>query len=127
IFMTGHGDIQMSVQAMKAGAVEFLAKPFRDQDMLDAVQIALELDRFRREAAGTAAELRARFESLTPREREVMGYVAAGFMNKQIASELGVSEVTIKLHRGNVMRKMGAKSLVDLVRMADALALGPPK
>jgi FixJ family two-component response regulator len=123
IFMTGHGDIPMSVRAMKAGAIEFLTKPFRDQDMLDAVQIGLERDRVRREATGRAAKLTARFNSLTPREQEIMGHVTAGLMNKQIAGEIGVSEVTVKLHRGNVMRKMGAKSLAELVRMADALGV----
>jgi len=123
VFMTGHGDIQMSVRAMKAGAVEFLTKPFRDQDMLDAVQTGLERDRFRREAAERTAKLKARFDSLTPREQETMGYVTAGLMNKQIASDIGISEITVKLHRGNVMRKMGAQSLAELVRMADALGI----
>jgi FixJ family two-component response regulator len=121
IFMTGHGDIPMTVRAMKAGALEFLPKPFRDQDMLDAVQTGLERDRDRRRAATDAARLRTSFEQLTAREREVMGYVTAGLMNKQIAGELHVSEITVKVHRGNVMRKMGAKSLAELVRMADAL------
>jgi FixJ family two-component response regulator len=123
IFMTGHGDIPMSVRAMKAGAVEFLTKPFRDQDMLDAVQLALERDHGRRETEMAASRLKTHFESLTPREREVMGLVTAGLMNKQIAGEIGVSEITVKVHRGNVMRKMGAKSLADLVRMADALGV----
>jgi FixJ family two-component response regulator len=123
VFMTGHGDIPMTVRAMKAGAVEFLPKPFRDQDMLDAVQIGLERDRSRRKSAGDAAKLKAVFESLTAREQEIMGLVTAGLMNKQIAGELGVSEITIKVHRGNVMRKMGAKSLAELVRMADALGV----
>lgn len=121
IFMTGYGDIPMTVRAMKAGAVEFLPKPFREQDMLDAVQAGLERDRNRRKAAGDAARLKANFDSLTSREQEIMGLVTAGLMNKQIAAELGVSEITVKVHRGNVMRKMGAKSLADLVRMADAL------
>ena len=123
VFMTGHGDIPMSVRAMKAGAVEFLTKPFRDQDMLDAVQIGLERDRSRRETAGRTAMLKAKFDSLTPREQEIMGHVTAGLMNKQIASDIGVSEITVKLHRGNVMRKMGARSLAELVRMADALGI----
>jgi FixJ family two-component response regulator len=119
--MTGHGDIPMSVQAMKAGAVDFLAKPFRDQDMLDAVATALERDRQRRRAANQLSGLRACFETLTQREREVMSLVAAGLMNKQIAGELGISEITVKIHRGQVMRKMGARSLADLVKMAEVL------
>lgn len=123
IFMTGHGDIPMTVRAMKAGALEFLPKPFRDQDMLDAVQTGLERDRDRRHSATDAARLRASFSSLTAREQEIMGYVTAGMMNKQIAGELGVSEITVKVHRGNVMRKMEAKSLAELVRMADALGI----
>ncbi|HZR60632.1 MAG TPA: response regulator transcription factor [Xanthobacteraceae bacterium] len=123
VFMTGHGDIPMTVRAMKAGAVEFLPKPFRDQDMLDAVQIGIERDRGRREKAGTAARLKASFNSLTAREETVMGMVTAGLMNKQIAGELGVSEITVKVHRGNVMRKMGAKTLAELVRMADVLGI----
>jgi FixJ family two-component response regulator len=121
IFMTGHGDIPMTVQAMKAGAVEFLTKPFRDQDMLDAVQLALGRDRARREGETATSKLRERFATLTPREQEVMALVTAGLMNKQIAAELGVSEITVKVHRGNVTRKMGARSLADLVRMGDAL------
>jgi FixJ family two-component response regulator len=123
VFMTGHGDIPMTVRAMKAGAVEFLPKPFRDQDMLDAVQTGLEIDRDRRRHAADLSKLRVSFETLTPREQEIMGLVTAGLMNKQIAGEIGVSEVTVKLHRGNVMRKMGAKSLAELVRMADALGI----
>jgi FixJ family two-component response regulator len=123
VFMTGHGDIPMTVRAMKAGAVEFLPKPFRDQDMLDAVQQGLERDRNRRKSAGDTAKLKATFDTLTAREQEIMGLVTAGLMNKQIAGELGVSEITIKVHRGNVMRKMGAKSLAELVRMADALGV----
>ena len=123
IFITGHGDIPMTVRAMKAGAVEFLTKPFRDQDLLDAVQIALERDRQRRAQDKTVHEVRAHFEALTPREQEVIGFVTAGLMNKQIAAELGVSEITVKVHRGNVMKKMGARSLADLVRMADALGI----
>jgi len=123
VFITGHGDIPMTVRAMKAGAVEFLPKPFRDQDMLDAVQAGLERDRHRRERAGNTSKLKASYDVLTPREREIMALVTAGLMNKQIAGEIGVSEVTVKLHRGNVMRKMGAKSLAELVRMADALGV----
>lgn len=123
VFMTGHGDIPMTVRAMKAGAVEFLAKPFRDQEMLDAVQLGLERDRNRREAAKAAAKLRSGFDSLTPREQEIMSFVTAGLMNKQIAGEIGVSEITVKVHRGNVMRKMGARSLAELVRMAEALGV----
>ena len=123
VFMTGHGDIPMTVRAMKAGAVEFLPKPFRDQDMLDAVQQGLERDRNRRKNAGDTAKLKATFDTLTAREQEIMGLVTAGLMNKQIAGELGVSEITVKVHRGNVMRKMGAKSLAELVRMADALGV----
>jgi FixJ family two-component response regulator len=123
VFMTGHGDIPMTVRAMKAGAVEFLPKPFRDQDMLDAVQLGLERDRSRRQSASDVSKLKASFSALTPREQEVMSYVTAGLMNKQIAGEMKVSEITVKVHRGNVMRKMGAKSLADLVRMADALGV----
>ena len=123
IFITGHGDIPMTVRAMKAGAVEFLTKPFRDQDLLDAVQIALERDRMRRAQDKTVHELRRHYEVLTPREQQVISYVTAGLMNKQIAAELGVSEITVKVHRGNVMKKMGARSLADLVRMADALEI----
>jgi FixJ family two-component response regulator len=121
VFMTGHGDIPMTVRAMKAGAVEFLPKPFRDQDMLDAVQLGLERDRNRRRSATDTSKLKASFSSLTPREQEVMGYVTSGLMNKQIAGEMRVSEITVKIHRASVMRKMGAKSLAELVRMADAL------
>jgi FixJ family two-component response regulator len=127
IFMTGHGDIPMSVRAMKAGAVDFLTKPFRDQDLLDAVATALEGDRKRRQHEKDISDLRIRFESLTPRERQVMALVTSGLMNKQAAAEVGLSEVTVKIHRGNVMKKMGAKSLADLVRMAEALALNPAK
>jgi FixJ family two-component response regulator len=123
IFMTGHGDIPMSVRAMKAGAVDFLTKPFRDQDMLDAVTRALAGDRKRRDDEKTASDLRQLFESLTPREREVTVLVTAGLMNKQIAAELGLSEITVKIHRGHMMRKMGARSLADLVRMAEALGI----
>ena len=124
--MTGHGDIPMTVRAMKAGAIEFLTKPFRDQDMLDAVQIGLERDRDRLEKETKAAELKTSFESLTSREQEIMGLVTAGFMNKQIAGKLGVSEITVKVHRGSMMRKMGAKSLADLVGMAEALGVRRP-
>jgi FixJ family two-component response regulator len=123
IFITGHGDIPMSVRAMKAGAVEFLTKPFRDQDLLDAVQTAIERDRTRREGARSISGLRSRFEILTPREQEVIAFVTTGMMNKQIAAQIGVSEITVKVHRGNIMRKMGAKSLADLVRMADVLGI----
>src|SRR2546429_135006 len=123
IFMTGHGDIPMSVQAMKAGAVDFLSKPFRDQAMLDAVTTAIERDRKRRESEKQMSDLRARLEGLTEREREVMVLVTAGLMNKQIAAELGVSEITVKIHRGHVMRKMAARSLADLVRMAELLGV----
>jgi FixJ family two-component response regulator len=113
----------MSVKAMKAGALDFLTKPFRDQDMLDAVTTALDRDRKRRESERTVSDLRVHFESLTPREREVMSFVTAGLMNKQIANEIGLSEITVKIHRGHVMKKMGARSLADLVRMAEALGV----
>jgi FixJ family two-component response regulator len=119
VFMTGHGDIPMTVKAMRAGAIEFLSKPFRDQDMLDAVSLGLERDRARREGETGKAGVRAKFASLTTREQEVMAYVTSGLMNKQIAGEMQLAEITVKLHRGSVMRKMEAKSLVDLVRMAD--------
>ena len=127
IFITGHGDIPMSVRAMKAGAIEFLTKPLREQDLLDAVQAGLDRDRTRRESDKTVTELRAKYDSLTGREQEVIGYVASGLMNKQIAGEIGISEITVKVHRGNLMRKMGAKSLAELVRMVDALGLQRPK
>jgi FixJ family two-component response regulator len=123
VFITGHGDIPMTVKAMKAGAVEFLTKPFREQDLLDAVRLGLERDRARRAGEAIMSELRGRFEALTAREQEVMAFVTSGLMNKQIAADLGVSEITVKVHRGNVMRKMGAKSLADLVRMADVLGI----
>ena len=123
IFMTGHGDIPMSVRAMKAGAVEFLTKPFRDQDMLDAVQLALTRDQVRREKEQATFALKAKLDTLTEREREVLALVTSGFMNKQIAARIGVSEITVKVHRGNVTRKMGARSLADLVRMADSLGI----
>ena len=127
IFMTGHGDIPMTVKAMKAGAFEFLPKPFRDQDMLDAVQLALKRDRTRREAEQADAQFRRNFESLSSREREVMALVAAGLMNKQIAFQLGLAEVTVKLHRGSLMRKMGARSVAELARMAEVLGIPSPK
>ena len=127
IFITGHGDIPMSVRAMKAGAVEFLTKPFRDQDLLDAIAQAIERDREARARQAEMADLRGRYESLTPREREVMGLVVAGLLNKQVAAELGISEITIKLHRHQVMEKMMADTLADLVRMAEKLGVPPPK
>ena len=127
IFITGHGDIPMTVQAMKAGAVEFLTKPFRDQDLLDAIQQALDRDRAARKQRTQINELHNRLDSLTPREREVMGLVVAGLLNKQIAGELGTSETTIKIHRHQVMEKMGAGSLAQLVRMADRLGIPTPK
>jgi FixJ family two-component response regulator len=127
IFVTGHGDIPMSVQAMKAGAVDFLTKPFRDQDLLDAVQRAMERDRLRRELQTEVMEARKRFNTLTPREREVMELVNAGLLNKQIASQLGTSETTAKIHRGQVMRKMQVQSVPDLVRMAERLGIPSQK
>jgi FixJ family two-component response regulator len=122
IFITGHGDIPMSVRAMKAGAVDFLTKPFRDQELLDAVQLALQRDRERRELDSQVNGVRQRFELLTARERDIMALVTTGLLNKNVAHQLGLSEVTVKIHRGNVMRKMGAGSLAELVRMSDILA-----
>ncbi|SEI20313.1 two component transcriptional regulator, LuxR family [Rhizobium tibeticum] len=127
VFITGHGDIPMSVQAMKGGAVEFLTKPFRDQDLLDAVHAGLARDRMWLENEKALATVRARFDSLTPREREVMALVVTGRPNKQIAGDLGVSEITVKVHRSQVMQKMGTKSLPELARMADKLMLAPAK
>ena len=127
VFMTGHGDIPMTVRAMKAGEVDFLTKPFRDQDMLDAVAIAIQQDQRRREHEMMVSEVRAHFESLTPREREIMALVAAGLMSKQIAAQINLSEITVKVHRSHIMRKIGARSVADLVRMAETLGLGHAK
>jgi len=123
VFITGHGDVEMSVKAMKGGAVDFLEKPFRDQDMLGAVAAAMERDRRRREDEQAALALRSAFQVLTPREKEVMAFVTAGLMNKQIAAAIGLSEITVKVHRGHLMRKMGARTIVELVRMADLLGM----
>jgi FixJ family two-component response regulator len=125
IFITGHGDIPMSVRAMKAGAVEFLTKPIREQDLLDAVRVALERDRERRRNDTALADLRARYEQLTAREREVVEWVVAGRMNKQTAAEIGISEITVKVHRRNAMQKLGARSVAELVRFADLLGIRP--
>ena len=125
VFITGQGDIPSSVQAIKAGAVDFLTKPFRGQELLDAVSTAIERDRAQRRNQSNAAKLRARYESLSRREREVMAFVTAGLMNKQVAAKIGVTEITVKIHRGNAMRKMGARSLAELVRMAEALDMHP--
>jgi FixJ family two-component response regulator len=125
IFITGHGDIPMSVRAMKGGAIEFLTKPFRDQDLLDAIQLGLDRDRAWLEDERTVAALRMHYDALTPREREVMALVVTGRLNKQIAGDIGVSEITVKVHRGQVMRKMHASSLPALARMADKLKLSP--
>jgi FixJ family two-component response regulator len=124
VFMTAHGDIPMSVRAMKSGAVDFLPKPFRDQDLIDAVQLGLEQDRKRRTGTHAAQHVKLAFDGLTVREKEIMNFVAAGLMNKQIAGKMGVTVVTVKFHRANVMRKMGAKSVAELVRMVDALGTG---
>jgi FixJ family two-component response regulator len=127
IFMSGHGDIPMTVRAMKGGAIDFLTKPFRDQDMLDAVSAAIERDQLRREAESIMSNLRTRFETLTPREREIFTLVPSGLMNKQIAAELGLAEITVKIHRGRITRKMGARSLAELVRQAEALGVSRTK
>jgi FixJ family two-component response regulator len=123
IFMSGHGDIPMSVRAMKGGAVDFLTKPFRDQDMLDAVVKAIERDRKRREADKIVASLQSLLDTLTPREREILALVSSGLLNKQIAAELGLAEITVKIHRGHIMKKMAARSLADLVRKAETLGI----
>jgi FixJ family two-component response regulator len=127
IFVTAHGDVPMSVRALKSGAVEFLTKPFRDQDLLDAIQQALERDRAERDRQAAIHDLQERYDALTAREQQVMALVVSGMLNKQIASEIGASEATVKIHRGNVMRKMKAGSIVDLVRMADKLKLSTRK
>ena len=127
IFITAHGDVPMSVKALKAGAVEFLTKPFRDQDLLDAIQQALQRDRAAREQQAEILNVHERYKTLTPREREVMALVVSGLLNKQIAAEIGASEATIKIHRGNMMQKMQVGSLLELVRMADKLKIFPPK
>jgi FixJ family two-component response regulator len=126
VFMTGHGDIAMTVRAMKAGAVDFLAKPFREQDLIDAVSTAHARDKVRREAERGNDELCSRYATLTPREQTVMAYAASGLMNKQIAGEMGLSEITVKIHRGQAMKKMAARSFADLVRMAETLGVTRP-
>src|SRR3954452_8880551 len=123
VFITGHGDIPMSVKAMKAGAVEFLTKPLREQDLLDAVRAALEGDKMRREQQITDSDAQVRFDLLTPREQEVMAFVTTGLMNKQVATEMGIAEATVKFHRGHIMRKMAARSLADLIKMAGSLGI----
>jgi FixJ family two-component response regulator len=125
IFLTGHGDIRMSVQAMKAGAIDFLTKPYRDQDLLDAVTAAIERDRKRREKFRSTAELRARFLTLSGREQQIMGLITTGLMNKQVAAMTNLSEITVKMHRGSVMKKIGARTFAELVRMADVLGIRP--
>lgn len=127
IFMSGHGDIPMTVRAMKGGAIDFLTKPFRDQDMLDAVSAAIERDRQHREAESILSSLQTRFETLTTREREIFALVSSGLMNKQIAAELGLAEITVKIHRSHITRKMGARSLAELVRQAEALGISRSK
>ena len=127
IFITGHGDIPMTVRAMKGGAVDFLTKPFRDQDLLDAVMTAIERDRKRRELEKTVVNLQSLYDTLSSREREVLAFVASGLMNKQIAAELGLAEITVKIYRGHIMKKMGAKSLADLIRMTETLGIHPAK
>jgi FixJ family two-component response regulator len=127
IFITGHGDIPMTVRAMKAGAIEFLTKPFRDQDLLDAVRIALDKDRARWENDRRTRDLRVKFEALSAREQEIMALVTVGLMNKQVAAEIALSEVTVKVHRHNIMKKLGAKSLADLVRISDSLGIPHPQ
>ncbi|MGY8662393.1 response regulator transcription factor [Bradyrhizobium sp. UFLA05-109] len=127
IFITGHGDIPMTVQAMKSGAVDFLTKPVREQDLLDAVQAAIERDRKRRDLEKTVSDLRSRFESLTPRERDILPLVTSGLLNKQVAAELGLAEITVKIYRGQVMRKMRARTLADLIKMSEALGISRPK
>jgi FixJ family two-component response regulator len=126
IFITGHGDIPMTVRAMKSGAIDFLTKPVRDQDMLDAVRAAIERDRKRRNAEESVAGVRSRFEGLSARQRDILTLVASGLMNKQVAAELGLAEITVKIYRGQIMRRMGAKSLADLVRMVEALGISRP-
>ena len=127
VFITGHGDVSSSVRAMKAGAVEFLSKPFGEQELLSAIDSAITLDRAMRQKRSELAELQRNYDRLTPREREVLPFVVGGFLNKQTAGDLGTSEITIGVHRGQIMRKMGARSLAELVRMADKLGIRPPR